>query len=258
MLYALGLGDKVVGTCVWFNEVLPEFKEINARIPRLADNHPGFEALAAKKPELVTTQFEVHVGPQGVVGTRQQFNELGINVYAMPADCVGKDNLAGVDGSRKVPFSIDTVYRAVDELSTIFDVQEQGDNLQEQLRSRVSAAADKAESLGNKNVSAVLWFSSADIDLDPFVAGQKGIPGFILNTLGVKNVVESDEEYPSVGWETIATEEGFYGIMSTPHYDMGMVMIVRVGETPTSEMKLPDDVRPGAVKRIAQITERNP
>ena len=63
--------------------------------------------MAAKKPELVTTRLEVHVGPQGVVGTRQQFNNLGINVYAMPADCVGKDNLAGGDGSRKVPFSID-------------------------------------------------------------------------------------------------------------------------------------------------------
>lgn len=204
MLYALGLGDKVVGTSVWFNEVLPEFKDVNDKVPRLADNHPGFEAVAANKPQLVTTQFEVHVGPQGVVGTRQQFNELGINVYAMPADCVGKDNLSGGDGSRKVPFSIDTVYRAVDELSTIFDVQDRGDKLEEQLRSRVSAAAAKAKSLDLNDVSAVFWFSSADIDLDPFVAGQKGIPGFILNTLGVKNVVESDEEYPSVGWETIA------------------------------------------------------
>lgn len=204
MLYALGLGNKVVGTSVWFNEVLPDYKEVNAKVPRLADNHPGFEAVAAKKPDLVTTQFEVHVGSQGVVGTRQQFNELGINVYAMPADCVGKDNLSGGDGSRKTPFSIDTVYRAVDELSTIFDVQDRGDKLEEQLRSRVASAAAKAKALDLKDVSAVFWFSSADIELDPFVAGQKGIPGFIMNTLGVKNVVESDEEYPSVGWETIA------------------------------------------------------
>lgn len=204
MLYALGLGNKVVGTSVWFNEVLPEYEAVNAKVPRLADNHPGFEAVAAKKPDLVTTQFEVHVGSQGVVGTRQQFNELGINVYAMPADCVGKDNLSGGDGSRKTPFSIDTVYRAVDELSTIFDVQDRGDKLEEQLRSRVASAAAKAKALDLKDVSAVFWFSSADIELDPFVAGQKGIPGFIMNTLGVKNVVESDEEYPSVGWETIA------------------------------------------------------
>lgn len=204
MLYALGLSDKVVGTSVWFNDVLPEFKDINLKVPRLADNHPGFEAIAAKKPELVTTQFEVHVGPQGVVGTRQQFNELGINVYAMPADCIGKDNLAGGDGARKTPFSIDTVYHAVDELSMIFDVQDKGDELTKKLRARVDAAAEKAKALDLKDVSAVFWFSSADIDLDPFVAGRKGIPGFIMNTLGVRNVIESDDEYPSVGWGTIA------------------------------------------------------
>lgn len=57
--------------------------------------------------------------------------------------------------------------------------------------------------------------------------------------------------------EVTFTEEGFYGIMCTPHYDMGMVMVVRVGDAPLSEMKLPGDVRPGAVKRIGQIVERN-
>lgn len=57
--------------------------------------------------------------------------------------------------------------------------------------------------------------------------------------------------------EVTFTEEGFYGIMCTPHYDMGMVMVVRVGDAPFTEMTLPKDVRPGAVKRIEQIVERN-
>lgn len=57
--------------------------------------------------------------------------------------------------------------------------------------------------------------------------------------------------------EVTFTEEGFYGIMCTPHYDMGMVMIVRVGDAPLSEMKIPDELRPGAVKRLGQIVQRN-
>lgn len=57
--------------------------------------------------------------------------------------------------------------------------------------------------------------------------------------------------------EVTFTEEGLYGIMCTPHYDMGMVMVVRVGDAPFTEMTLPKDVRPGAVKRIEQIVERN-
>ena len=38
MLYVLGLGSKVAGTSLWFNPVLPKFKEINAKMPHLANN----------------------------------------------------------------------------------------------------------------------------------------------------------------------------------------------------------------------------
>jgi iron complex transport system substrate-binding protein len=203
MLYALGLADRVAGTSVWFNEVLPEYKDANSRIPRLADNHPGFESVVAKRPQLVTSQFEVHVGPQGIVGKPEQFRELGIQTYAMPADCVGKDNLAGGDGTRKTRFTIDTVYKAIDELSAVFDAQDKGKALKADLQARVAKATERAAALKLKDSSAVFWFSSADLDLDPFVAGQKGIPGYIMSTLGIRNVVQSDEEWPTVGWETI-------------------------------------------------------
>src|SRR5690606_19770199 len=42
-LYALGLGDKVTGTSVWFTDVLPEHKSVNDKVERLADNDPSFE-----------------------------------------------------------------------------------------------------------------------------------------------------------------------------------------------------------------------
>ncbi|WP_062562726.1 ABC transporter substrate-binding protein [Paracoccus aminovorans] len=214
MLYALGLGEQVQGTSVWFNDVLPEFAEVNAKIERLADNHPGFESVMAKEPQLVTTQFEFHVGPQGAVGTRAQFNELGAQVYAMPADCVGKDNLVGGDGARTSEFSIESMYRAVRELAQIFDVEERGAVLEAELRGRVDAAVAKAGGLGAEGKTAVVWFSSPDLALDPFVAGQNGIAGYVLKTIGLRNVVESDEEWPSVGWETIASADPDYIIIA--------------------------------------------
>ena len=42
------------------------------------------------------------------------------------------------------------------------------------------------------------------MDIDPYVAGRKGVPGWMMEKLGIRNVVESDEEWPTVGWETIA------------------------------------------------------
>lgn len=204
ILYSLGLGDKVVGTSLWFNDVLPQFKTLNATIPRLADNDPSFESVIGKRPDLVAVQFEWMVGPQGVVGTREQFSELKIPSYIMPPDCEGKDNLVGADGTRLRAFSVDSLYKTITQLAQIFDVQDRGDELTAQLRARLAKAQASVAGKTPADASALFWFSSAEMKVDPYVAGRKGIPGFQMQTLGLRNVVESDEEWPTVGWETIA------------------------------------------------------
>lgn len=203
-LYALGLGDKVTGTSVWFTDALPEHKAINDKVERLADNDPSFESVVAKNPDLVAVQFIGHVGPEGIVATREQFHEVGIPIYVMPADCAAKDNSVGVDGTRTAAFSTETIHRGVRELAEIFDVQDKGEEVVADLVKREQDAVERAKALDLKDVSAVFWFSSADMNIDPYVAGSKGGPAFMLDKLGIKNVVQSDEEWPVVGWETIA------------------------------------------------------
>ena len=204
MLYALGLGSKVAGTSLWFNNVLPEFKAQDQQVERLADNDPSFEAVVNKRPQLVTVQFEWMVGPQGVVGTREQFSELNIPTYLLPSDCEGKDNLVGADGTRLQPFRIDTVYKSVSELAAIFDVQDRGEALNNDLRRRLERAKQHLAGKDLSHTSAMFWFSSADLEIDPYVAGRQGVADFMLQTLGVRNVVQSHEEWPTVGWETLA------------------------------------------------------
>ena len=72
------------------------------------------------------------------------------------------------------------------------------------LKARLDKTIASLKGKDLKHTSALFWFSSADLDIDPYVAGLKGIPDFMLNTLGVRNVVTSDEEWPTVGWETLA------------------------------------------------------
>lgn len=204
ILYSLGLADRVVGTSLWFNTVLPQFKDVNDRIPRLANNEPSFESVISKRPDLVPVQFEWMVGPQGAVGTREQFSELNIPTYIMPSDCEGKDNLIGADGTRLKPFSVDSLFKTVTQLAQIFDVQDRGDELTAHLRAGLAKAQASVKAKQLTDASALFWFSSADLKVDPFVAGRKGVPGFMMDTLGLRNVVESDEEWPTVGWETIA------------------------------------------------------
>lgn len=204
MLYALGLGDKVVGTSLWFNPVLEKFAAINAKVPRLADNDPSFEAVVEKRPQLVISQFEWQIGKEGMVGTREQFHDINIPTYLMPSDCEGKDNLKGADGTRLQAYDIASLYRSIEQLAQIFDVEKKGEELVADLKQRQQAAIDSIKNSGQKDLSAAVWFSSAEMDMDPYMAGQQGVAGYMLRALGLKNVVTSAEEWPTVGWETIA------------------------------------------------------
>lgn len=204
VLYSLGLGDKVTGTSVWFSDVLSEYKDLNAGIERLADNDPSFESVVNKKPGLVAVQYEWHVGPQGIVATREQFADLGIPTYVLAADCAGKDNLVGSDGTRTAMFTMEGVYQGVEDLARIFDTPDRGAALVADLRAREAAAIAAAKALDLQGASAMFWFSSAEMDVDPYVAGRKGPPGYMMEQLGLTNIIESDEEWPSVSWETIA------------------------------------------------------
>ena len=204
MLYALGLGDKVAGTALWFNPVQPRFKAVNDKVARLADNDPSFEAVIGKRPQLVVSQFEWMVGKEGVVGTREQFHDLGIATYAMPSDCEGKDNLSGADGTRTAMYDVNALYKSVRQLAQIFNVEARGEALVKDLTERQAKAVAKVKATGLKDLSAALWFSSADLAIDPYMAGAKGVAGTMMQTLGLRNVVTSAEEWPTVGWETIA------------------------------------------------------
>ncbi|HGA2315596.1 TPA: ABC transporter substrate-binding protein [Pseudomonas putida] len=204
MLYALGLGEKLAGTSLWYNNVLPEYQAQNAQVPRLADNEPSFEAVVGKRPQLVAVQFEWMVGAQGAVATREQFSELNIPTYLLPSDCEGKDNLVGADGTRLQAFQIESIYKSVSQLAEIFDVQDHGAALSADLKARLDSAKQQLSGKDLSNTSALFWFSSADLGIAPYVAGRQGVADFMLRTLGVRNVVESTEEWPTVGWETLA------------------------------------------------------
>ena len=204
LLYALGLGERLAGTSLWFNNVLPEFKAQNDKVERLADNEPSFEAVVAKRPQLVAVQFEWMVGAQGAVATREQFAELQIPTYLLPSDCEGKDNLVGADGTRLQPFKVQSIYKSISQLAEIFDVQARGAALNAALQDSLQRAQQQLVGKDLSHTSALFWFSSADLALDPYVAGRQGVADFMLQTLGVRNVVESNEEWPTVGWETLA------------------------------------------------------
>lgn len=204
ILYSLGLADKVAGTAVWVGPVLPQYAAVNAKIKRLADNDPSFESVVGLEPDLVAVEFEWQVGPMGSVAKREQFSDIGINTYISPADCVTKTNVDGGDGVRTELFSMDLIYTQISQIAQIFDIRDKGDALIANLKKRQAAAVASIKGAGVKDLPIVFWFSSKDVKGDAFIAGKNSAPAYILKALGARNVVETQEEWPLVGWETIA------------------------------------------------------
>ena len=56
--------------------------------------------------------------------------------------------------------------------------------------------------------------------------------------------------------EVTLTQEGIWGIRCSPHYTMGMVMLIQVGDTPATKADLPNDLPPAARKRMLDIIAR--
>lgn len=207
ILYALGLGDRVVGTAVWFGPVAKPYEAVDAKVKRLADNDPSFEAVVAQEPDLAVAMYEWHIGPNGIVGKRDQFDRVKVPVYVSPTDCVGKDNSGPGDGVRTRLYSMELLYRNIREYGRIFDVSDQAEALVAGLKEREEQAIRSVAGLAAKNVSMAVWFSSKDIKGDAFMAGKNGVPAYLLSKLGARNVITSTEEWPLVGWETIAAAD---------------------------------------------------
>jgi iron complex transport system substrate-binding protein len=205
ILLSLGLAEKLVGTGVWFSPVMQAFEAENAKIPRLADNDPSFESVVQQKPDLVTAQYEWHVGPNGSVGTRDQFADLKIPTYIAPADCVAKDNSGGGDGVRLQMFTMDLIYQEILELARIFDVNDRGEALVAKLKQREAAAIATASGVAGKNVTMAFWFSSPKIPGDSYIAGINGGAGYIMHILGAKDIIDLKDEWPLVSWERVTS-----------------------------------------------------
>ncbi|NVP58617.1 ABC transporter substrate-binding protein [Rhizobium sp. DBTS2] len=201
VFYLLGLGDKVAGTALWIGPVLEGFEKVDARVPRIAELDPSFEGILATKPDFVATQFQWQIGPEGVVARVEQFEELSIPVYTAPADCHLKGKNA--DGAEPPKFSMDLIYREIDEIARIFNVADRGRTVIGEMKAREQAVKARVVALKG-DVSALFWYSSAKLNADPYVAGEGGVPAYLMAELGIRNVVDSNEEWPTVGWETVA------------------------------------------------------
>lgn len=200
ILLSLGLQDRMVGTASWTDPVRANLADANAAVPRLADNAPTYEVVLDTEPDFVTASFGRHY-KQGGVAERARFAEVGAPAYLSPTDC---DNGRSVNGgtARTTPLTMDSLYQEITELAAIFDVNERGAAMVDELKTRVAAATEGVES---GETTAAFWFADTT---SPYIAGGYGAPNLLATSLGIANAgADIQDDWAALGWESVVDRD---------------------------------------------------
>lgn len=201
ILLLLGLEDRMAATAFWPNKVLPELEAANSKVEVLTVEFPTLEAVLSKQPDFVPAMLVTLMGPDSKVAKREDFEGLGIPTYLSPSACTTTDTATDAYGSRDKLWTMDLLYKEIDDLSRIFDVADRGQALIADFKAR--EAALRQEFAMKDNLTFLFWFSSPSPADDAYLGGGNGPSGYIADLLGGTNAIKTDAEWPTLGWEGI-------------------------------------------------------
>lgn len=202
ILLLLGLEDKMVGTAFWPTKVLPQLEAANAKVKLLTVEFPTFESLLAQNPDFVAASLPTLIGPTSKVAKREDFDKVGVASYISPSTCLSTEKVKNEYGSRDQMWTMDLLYKEIEELAEIFDVSDRGEAVIADFKKR-EAALRSSVSKDGKQLSYVFWFSSPSPSADAYLGGKNGASGFIADVLGGKIAIDAEAEWPTLGWESI-------------------------------------------------------
>jgi len=166
----------------------------------LSWDHGGVIALGFVAA-FVAAMLVTLMGPNSKVAKRADFEALGIPTYLSPSACSTEQTGKDAYGSRDQLWTMDLLYREIDELSRIFDVADRGEALIADFKAR--EAALRAQFKPDADLTFLFWFSSPSPSDDAYLGGGNGPSGYIADVLGGRNAIATDAEWPTLGWEGI-------------------------------------------------------
>jgi len=180
-LFALGLGDRVVGDTD-FCDYPAEAKQ-KARIG--GPVNPNIEAVAALHPDVVVATREINRP-----GSVHSLEQLGIAVYATD------------------PQTVEQVLTSTERLGELLGAADAGRLLAANLRRRLTELDQRLAGLHAKSVLMVVW-------LDPLISvGRNTFLEDALHRAGARSVIDSPQSWPTIDLEQIVRLQPEYLIIS--------------------------------------------
>jgi iron complex transport system substrate-binding protein len=198
-LFALGLGDRVVGDTD-FCDYPAEAKQ-KARIG--GPVNPNIEAVAALHPDLVVATREIN-RPASV----HSLEQLGIAVYATD------------------PQTVEQVLASTERLGELLGAGDAGRSVVANLRRRLGKLDQRLAGLPAKNVLMVVW-------LDPLISvGRNNFLNDALRRAGARSVIDSPQSWPTIDPEQVFRLQPDYLIFSNDNAQQVQRQLTELQERP--------------------------
>lgn len=185
-LLALGLEDKMTGTALLNEEILPEYKEAYEKIPELEMG----EGHSISKESFIATGVDFVSGweqsiTEEATGSLDELEERGIVPF--------------ISSGLAPNATIENVYNDFILLGKIFEVSEKAEKIVEKMKAEVKVISDKTKNIENR--PKVLIYDSGEGEA--FVGGS-GLPNNLIELAGGENIYKNlGQDYATVSFEDI-------------------------------------------------------
>lgn len=192
MLLALDLGDRMVGTALLDNPILPEYKEAYEKIPEIKVG----EGHSISKEGFLAT------GADFVSGWDSSISE---QTTGAPDELIKNGIAPFMAKSYSPDATIDTVYEDFDLLGKIFGVEDKAKEVVDKMKSDIKVVTDKVGDIKLEDRVKMMVYDSGENDA--MVVG-KGLANDLIKHAGGNNVFakNADKPYINVSWESIVAE----------------------------------------------------
>lgn len=197
MLLALGLRERMIGysgVSGW-KTLDPSLRDALVGLPELAPRYPSPENLLDVQADFLFAGWGYGMNVGGPL-TPQTLAPLGIPVYELSESC------SWIMPQRRA--SLEDLYRDLNNLGRIFDVQPRADELVGQLKQRIARVHEQLAQVQHKP-RVFLYDSGED---RPTTSGRLGMPQALLEAAGADNVMaDVSASWTEVNWESVVERD---------------------------------------------------
>ncbi|MFT8321525.1 MAG: ABC transporter substrate-binding protein [Bacillus sp. (in: firmicutes)] len=145
LLLHLGLADKIVGVGANFGAPDKSVEKEYAKLNILSDEYVGKEVTLGTNPDLVYGRGGLFDNADWGVGTVDTINEMGVKTYVLESSVTGG--------------TYNSIYKDIENLGNIFNVQDKAEDFTKELKERQAAIASKLASIKEEKTFAYLHMS---------------------------------------------------------------------------------------------------